>query len=359
MSMIAPITYENPAAFNAAWYMQQNPDLARAGITTPEQALSHYMNFGKNEGRVPNQALSGANASYNQGLPQGGVRDISVEPLNDWQKTGLSGLAATGNMGLQQFQQGGAMLQALGNQQSINPLAQPAFEQMQAAIQTGTQRMTPEDVQRYMNPYQQEVIDRMTNNVTEAGQRAMAKLEARDVGRSPNSSSAAIQRGVLGAENIRTLGDQTANLLYTGFNDATKQFNDEQGRFLTGAGLYGNMGTGSQNVTDSSALTGLRVGGALSELGLQGIKNQIGAGTTVQAFNQGLVDRTRSALEGQMGYSDAQLNDLLTRLNAIAGNASTQGELSRTPSTLGTISGLASLGADNWGGISDFFKRNF
>lgn len=38
-----------PLYFDAAYYLEQNPDLAAAGIDTPEEAWWHYLTYGANE----------------------------------------------------------------------------------------------------------------------------------------------------------------------------------------------------------------------------------------------------------------------------------------------------------------------
>lgn len=350
--MVVPISRENPSAFNAAWYMAQNPDLAKAagyesiggfGIDTPEEALTHYLTYGQAEGRIPNPAL--AAYDYTQGVPSGGVRDISVEPLTQWEKSGLSSLAGTGDMAAQQYQQGAGLMSQLAQQPTMNPLAQPAFEQMQQAIGQGTREFTQSDIDRFMNPYQQQVIDRLNQNLTEQGQRAMSKLQAQDVGRSAGSSSRAIQQGMLQRDLSNTMADKQANLLYQGFADALGNFGNERSRYMTGAGLYGNLGTAAQGVTALGTQTAQNLAQGLTGLGMQGIQNQIGAGSTVRGYNQALADRTAGALQGQIGYSGNQLTNLLNQINSIQGGSAVQNYTN--PSTLGQVgaglSGIADI----------------
>ena len=331
-------------AFDDAYYAQQRPDVVQA-INEGRYLGSlydHFNEYGQSEGTAPSAAAT----QY-----QGGVRDISMEPLHQWEKAGLTSLAGTGEQAAQQYQQGAQTLSSLAQRPTINPLSQPAFEAMRGAIDTGTQRMTQADIDRYMNPYQSQVIDRMTQNLTEQGQKAMAKLQAQDVGRSAGSSSRAIQQGQLTGDLMDTLGNQQSNLLYQGFADALGQFNTEQNRYLTAANQYGNLGAGAQGVTASGAQTGLQVGGGLTSLGMQGIQNQIGAGGAVRDYNQALVDRTAGALTGQQQYSGNQLTNLLNQINSIQGGSNVQNYTE--PSTLGRIgAGLSGLGdiAGSFGG---------
>ena len=46
--------------FDWKFYLNQNPDLGKAGITTEQQANNHWNQYGKQEGRLPNATIMNA-----------------------------------------------------------------------------------------------------------------------------------------------------------------------------------------------------------------------------------------------------------------------------------------------------------
>lgn len=104
------------------------------------------------------------------------------------------------------------------------------------AQQVGTQQFPGTDMSGYMNPYIGNVIDRMQGaaqrNFRESqGMRDTAAQRAGAFG----GSRAAIEN-ILARRNLDTqLGDQTANLLNQGYQQAVGQFNQDQQRALQAA----------------------------------------------------------------------------------------------------------------------------
>lgn len=45
-------SFANPTVFDATFYLEHNPDLRKAGLTTPAQLEEHWLTFGVREGRV-------------------------------------------------------------------------------------------------------------------------------------------------------------------------------------------------------------------------------------------------------------------------------------------------------------------
>lgn len=60
-------TYVQPSPpetnFDWKFYLQQNPDLGQAGLTTEQQANNHWNTYGKQEGRLPNASIMTSMAS--------------------------------------------------------------------------------------------------------------------------------------------------------------------------------------------------------------------------------------------------------------------------------------------------------
>lgn len=61
----------NPAVFNPTFYAAKYPDLAAAGLTTPQQLATHWLNFGIREGRQGSAEFHSISyANKNPGLLQ-------------------------------------------------------------------------------------------------------------------------------------------------------------------------------------------------------------------------------------------------------------------------------------------------
>lgn len=132
------------------------------------------------------------------------------------------------------------------------------FDGAQGNINAGTQRLTDdrfnEYLQRYMNPYQQQVVNSTTGEIQRNSdiRRNQLAAEANAAG-AFGTDRQGVEYGMLNADTLRQIGDTTGNLLYAGFNNAannalsqygTESNNALQGASLgiQGAGTAGNLG---------------------------------------------------------------------------------------------------------------------
>jgi hypothetical protein len=96
-------------------------------------------------------------------------------------------------------------------------------QQMGAARELGTGLMGDFGAvaDRYMNPYQQNVINVMRQQSNDAMNERLAQSRERDLrNRAYGGSGSAVSQGIAMAEAQKGLDAQTAGLLYQGFNDA-------------------------------------------------------------------------------------------------------------------------------------------
>lgn len=256
-------------------------------------------------------------------LVSGGVVPVGfVEPLNQWQRSGLEALAG-------------------GNTAGLNYLAMAG-----QAAQRGTDLgMSPEDfasgTASFMNPYIDQVLNRTTARLNESAQQAKAKIMAKEGFRKAfGSTSQGAQLGEIDRGLTSDIGDATATLSYQGFNDAANrymsQFNTERSRDLQGAGVL--SGIASQARATS----------------MDDIMNRIKAGTVVQGQNQSILDVLNPEIKGVQNYGKTQLQDLMSFLSAFkptqyqSGFSQDPNTAARAGNTLTAIGGIKGI---DWGSI--------
>jgi len=271
MSMIAPITYENPAAFNAAWYMQQNPDLTKAGLTTPEQALAHYINYGVKEGRVPNPTLQ---MQVETQAP--GVRPLNVASLSEPTQQALF-----------------AMTQA---PKPINPRIGQLYGRAEESIGRMGEEYDPNSYKTYMNPFLQEVLD--TTQADTERQYELSRARAREeLAASGGYGSTALGQAYaeLGEAQNRQLGTQGAALRAMGFDTANNRALDV---FRTNQA--NRTAQGSQFMNLAGSMQGLDEYGR--NVDITGQNRMLAAGDRIQMQNQNVLDSYFNEQAGKFNY---------------------------------------------------------
>lgn len=247
-----------------------------------------------------------------------GVNPIGfIEPFNQYQRESLTALAD---------QAGGAgALYAQGNN---------AYASVNPAIASGMRGMTDGDfssgVERYMNPYTQEVINRTLARQAELEAARRSELMGQQaVGRAGSfgSSSITTQLSDLAKNFISQNADTTAGLNYQGFTDAANQsvnqFNAERARDLQGANAY--MNSGNQQIA----------------AGRQGIMDKLNAGTAIQSQNQRALDITGQEILAQRNLPFTRLDQLSGYLSSFLQTGTATGPQAGGLNTLGKLGGLA------------------
>jgi hypothetical protein len=255
---------------------------------------------------------------------------MTVEPLNNWQKEALQGLANPGNLG-----QGGitggidALKALLANPQATaanytNPQATQFNTQAGQLVTQGTAPITQAAVQELANPFSQALKDQLT----EAGARARASLTAQQGQRGAASfgdSSFGIRSGMLDQSLLQGEGD----INYKTFTDALAALENQRGRSIQGAGTLGNLAAGAQNVTSNAVNQGLNTAGALFDAGTSAtntgfntLNQKLNAGNSLQAYNQGVNNLIGNDILASQNYEGDNLSALINMLSQYGGGGS-------------------------------------
>lgn len=230
-----------------------------------------------------------------------------------------------------------ALSQAATPIQQIGQLA-PQVQQGAALIGQGVGGLQgamgmydPTSAQRFMNPYQQQVIDESLRQINRQGDIAQQELQAQAVrsgafgGSREGVQRAELQRGLAGQRNAAI-----TNALYSGYGQAQQQaqqaFEAQQGR----------QGQASAQIANLAPMYGNL---AATQAGILGQQSQLG-----QALGQGL-----GSLAGQQFGIGAQTAQGLGSLGTQLGNLGVQqGALGQTGQQMGItdVNFLYNLGSE-------------
>lgn len=179
--------------------------------------------------------------------------------------------------------------------------AQPYFQQagqmtLDSAGPVNAEQWSPEAIQRYMSPYIQNVADTTMAQLGNVNQQQMEGLkgDAIRAGAFGGDRSGIARANLANQQNLAT-GKTLADIYSSGFNQASGQFNQQQGVNLQAgqanraAGLgaaaqYASLGAGQQNAA------------------LQGAQAQMSAGQIQQQVEQAKLDALRNQFYQQQAY---------------------------------------------------------
>jgi hypothetical protein len=284
----------------------------------------------------------------------------NIEPLNEWQRNAMQGLATMnhGDMleGMRTQANAYGQNPSAQAQRFIDPAATAAIGNMGGAISQGTQRFGGDALSRYMNPYTQEVIDRSLSGINRDEATRRASLEA-GMGvrgaRSFGNQGRDIQMSEL-ARNMDSLRGKTrSELNYQGFNNAVGQFNTEQDRILSGAGMYGNQANIAQNVFNSGNQSALNSIGMLGDASTRfyderrkAAEGKLGVGNQLQQFNQGIANAAAQEMGADQAYDWQQIQNAGAAMNPfLTGQAS----YTQTPNWANKLGGAMTAVSDQAG----------
>lgn len=307
--------------------------MVQSGQITPQQADQFFTQAGINV--APG---GGARTRYLQENPQvnaqlenmlsafggagQGAMPIGIEPLSRGEREGYSTMLDPGLLG------GGGMVEGqqrirdyLANPQAqaqayMSPEAKQALEQSlgmfgkaDTALQAGMAPIQESDFSRYMNPYQQQVIDTALAQLEEDYQTAQDRRMA-DLNRRPSASFG----DLFGAEEMASLAEQRmqsraeipARYGYQGWQDTLGALQSERGRSLQAGQTYGGLGGSLGNIAtqaqgvQSSAMQGAltpvemlyQTGRVGTDVGFDAANRQVEAGRNIRGYNQALADIT-------------------------------------------------------------------
>lgn len=293
--------------FNEAAYLAANPDVAaavEAGFFP--SGRDHFEAFGAQEGRSPDPNATG-------------VRPLTVEPLNRFERDAITGLT---DLTPTRAQAGAdaALMQALGIGADV-PLVGNFISQAGDLVQRATREPTANEFAReievFMNPFQEQVVDRATRRVNEDIARRAAEIRARRAGTGAQSfgdTALGTQLGLLEEEGVRTRGDITANTLFQGFLEAVGQRNTDRSRQIQGAEALNNLFAAGSGAGLEAARAAANISGGIEGLRRTQLLDALGAGGVVRQLNQRQIDELVNNLAAQQGFRGQQIDALGNRL---------------------------------------------
>ena len=316
-------------------------DLGRQGIGSylpyMQNATNQYQMAGNNAQQAVNTLL-GAD-TRNQFAAAQAALNRSATPIANM---GQSAQLATQGVGLiGQGAQGLANAQAQANAYSQANMGQSlsTLGQGVASLSGAGNMYDPSGVQKFMNPYQQDVIDEAIEQINRQGQMSRQSLQGQAVRAGAFGGS---RQGVQDAELERALSQQRNSAIVGGLSQGYSQaaaqaqqaFEQSQGRKLAQAqgyqgigGLYGQQalqqaqlgqgGAGLQGTLSGqlAGLSGMYGNIAGQQANISGQQAQLG-----QSLGQGI----GNLAQGQFGIGQA-MSQGLGSLAAQQGNLATQG----------------------------------
>ncbi len=297
---------------------------------------------------------------------------MTVEPLHQWEKAGLSEMAAPPAYGQGSMTQANQYLQQmLANPQAAisqftNPMATKMLEGAQgymgesaSTTRSAINPITMQEVSGIQNPYSQALKTRLT----EQGDRARAAILANQGvrgGRSFGDTAQGVRQGMLDQELL----SKSSDIDYNTYESALGQLQKMRDRTLQGAGQFGNLagtaisGAGqAQNISNSaygnaqnaaSAVFG--AGSQLTDLGRQTVQDRVGAGNYVREYNQGVNDMIGSDILSGIQDEPQKMTQVLNWLKSFE---SGQGQTGGGANTFQQVGGLAQYG----GGLLDYLNK--
>ena len=231
------------------------------------------------------------------------------------------------------------------------------------AQQVGTQDYTGQNVNQYMNPYMQNVVDIQQREAQRQADIAGTQRAGQAVRSGAFGGSRA---GVMEAEAARNLAMQKGDIQAQGqnaaFQNAQQQFNTQQQRDLQaqlanqGAGLQAQqMGEQSKQYGAGYGMQGLQTGlqaaGQLGQLGQTqygqqlsnvGLQNQMGA--QQQAQQQGILNQQIQNYAMAQQYPQQQLAFMSNMLRGLPLQSTTTNMYQAAPSNVSQLAGLGMAG---------------
>ena len=226
-------------------------------------------------------------------------------------------------------------------QQAGDIFSQQILPQAGQLAQIGAQTFTPAMAQQYMNPYENQVVSNALSDVERAYQGQQRALSSQAIGAGAfGGGREGVQRGILGGEYLRQVGDVSGRLRQTGFESGAARF---------------------------AADRATQLGAAQSQLGaLSGAAQGIGQfGAAERGIEQaGLAEAYRDFVE-QQGYGTEQVRQVIGALSGAPirsyGEERTgyTSQVVGAPSPFGQIMGAAgAIGSLPPGTFSDIALKN-
>lgn len=331
-----------------------------AGLMTNDQAQALLRQAGVNvtpgEGRV-SAYLSGNSAAdqavWNLLGGGGAAMPANIEPLHQYEKTGLQTFGNREALG------GGGMTAGMdalkgvlanpSSAQNLNPQAYGMlnraggyYDKAAGAADAGMSPITESEIMALMNPYEDNVVKY-------AGDKARAAINAQ-----LGSRGGASFGDTISGQRLAALDELPFQYRYQGWKDATGLATDAKNRSLTGAGIYGNLGTAATNTAagyggamkDAISLpsTLFDMGRIQTDTNVNAVNRQIGAGQAIRDYNQGINDQMQEGYIGDQTWTRQNIAQLLSLMDVFGGSSGGLVEpdsASKIGSIAGSVGGVA------------------
>ena len=252
-------------------------------------------------------AAQGTNVAQNASFTG---QEATVAPLADQTNQAIAQTQA-----LQGSQQPG-MAQAQGYTNTIMPTATAASANANALATPSTGTFTGSNVQNYMSPYTQSVVNGLVNT-------SNLNLFNNII---PNLNSSFIGSGQFGStrnadvlmqginQNQTALNAQVAQTLQQGYQNAGQQFTADQGQKIAGQTLGAQTALNAGQLDTTAAQAAGQQTGALTQMNntmqLQNTGALSAAGQTIQNQNQAVANANQANAVAASNFPWQQLNNL-------------------------------------------------
>lgn len=182
-------------------------------------------------------------------------------PVNSQQMTGISGINSNANF------------------------ASPYIQQAAGQATSSSAPLTGDQIQNYVNPYTQNVVDATTQQLQHDNSQQMAQLQGNQISQGALGGNATgVAKGILAGQQGRTLASTTAGLYQQGYQQALQAAQQQQQLGLSGANAIANYGISGQGAALSGAGQQINAGGLLQQTQQQADTANYGQYAQGQAF---------------------------------------------------------------------------
>ncbi len=204
----------------------------------------------------------------------------------------------------------------LGTANQAAGFANPFLMQAQQQATAASAPITASDIQRYQNPYTQQVVDATTAQMHRDFGQQHAQLQGNQIAQGALGGNATgVAKAILAGQQGRQLASTTSGLYQQSYQQAVDAARSQQQAGLAGANAIANYGIGGQNA------------------GLQAAQLQYGLGTQMQGTSQADLDRMYQQYAQAQAYPYQQAQWLAGMATGVGSN------LGGTSTSQGTSTG--------------------
>ena len=250
------------------------------------------------------------------------IQSVASQPYQAYTGQMVAGLTPTQQTGI-------------SNINSAYGMAQPYIDQAATYAQQGAASISPTQIQSYLNPYNQSVIDATQNQFNLQNAEQQAALQGNTIAQGAlGGNRAGVAEAQLAGQQQTAQSPIIANLNAQNYNQALAAAQADRAAQSQAAYTYGNLGTTAQNAA------------------LQGAQAQIGAGTLEQQTQQAQLDAAYQQYLQQLAFPYQQVQFLsslgipaLTAMGGSQSGSSTTTQPGASPWSQAIGLGISALGA--------------